>query len=93
MSGPESGDRVPEVDVAALTDDQRDGLACVNCGRSGGRVRPIDLSHELQATRLVAHADSGVCVRHVARYVATLHMRMVDIAEHAIGVLVEAEDG
>ena len=91
MSGDEH-DQVDAVDLTALTDDQREGLACINCGRSGGPMRPILTPGNPQSTIVSVHVDSGVCLRHVARYVEGLHMRMTGIAEHAVDALAQGDN-
>lgn len=79
MSGDD--DQVDAVDLNARTDDQREGLACINCGRSGGPMRPILTPDNPQSTMVFFHSDTGLCVRYISRYITGLHMRMVSIAE------------
>jgi hypothetical protein len=86
MSGGQH-DQVPEVDLSVLTDDQRSGVTCINCGTPGGRMRSIVTPNNRQSTMVFVHADTNVCLRRVARYVAELHMRIVSLAEHAADVL------
>jgi hypothetical protein len=81
----------PEVDLAALNDDQREGLACINCGSPGGPMRPIPTPDNPQSTMVFSHANSDVCIRNVARYVAGLHVRLADIAEYAVGAFARAD--
>ena len=49
MSGDEH-DQVAAIDLDALTADQRDGLACINCGRSGGAMHPVLTPDNPQST-------------------------------------------
>jgi hypothetical protein len=55
-------------------------------------MRPILTPDNPQSTMVFVHADGGVCLRHVARYVAGLHMRLVDIAEQAVDTLAQADE-
>ena len=80
------------IDLDALTEDQRVGLACVNCGTSRGAMRPIATPHDLAVARLVVHVDTGVCVRRIARDVTGLYVRLLDAAEHAAAVLAQVHD-
>ena len=75
-------DQAPKVDLSVLNEDQRSGITCINCGTPGGPMRPILTPQNRQST-MFFHADTHVCLRLIARYVAELHMSMVSIAEHA----------
>jgi hypothetical protein len=80
------------IHLAALTDDQRAGLACVNCGTARrGAMRPITTPRTLRA-QLVVHADIGVCLLMIAGYLVGLHGRLLDAAEHTVAVLTSADD-
>jgi hypothetical protein len=79
--------QVSEVDLSVLTDDQRSGVTCINCGTPGGLMRPITTSSNRQSTMVFFHADLHMCLRRIARYVAELHMRLVSLAEEASMVL------
>jgi hypothetical protein len=85
-------DLEPEVDLAALNDDQRAGLACINCAGSDGTMRAILTPDNPQSTIVFVHVDTGTCVRHVARYVGDLYLRLADIAEYAVDALRDAAD-
>jgi hypothetical protein len=85
-------DQVDAVDLDTLTDDQREGLACINCGRSGGPMRPILTPGNPQSTMVFFHADTGVCLRYIARYIASVHMRVLGIAEHAADTLAQGDN-
>lgn len=91
IARPSAHDRFPEHELAGLTEDQRDGVTCVNCNTSAGRMRPILTIDRQEPTMLLVHADTAVCVRRVARYVADLHMRLVRITEGANEALVRAD--
>lgn len=80
-------DQVPAVDLSVLNEDQRSGVTCINCGTRGGPMRPIVTPSNRQSTMVFVHADTNVCLRRIARYVAELHMRMVSVAEDAADVL------
>jgi hypothetical protein len=80
-------DLASEVDLSVLNEDQRGGVTCINCGTPGGRMRPIVTPSDRQSTMVFVHADTNVCLRRVARYVAELHMRIVSLAEDAADVL------
>ena len=54
-------------------------------------MRPILTADNPQSTMVFFHADTGVCVRYIARYITGLHTRMVSIAEDAVQVLVQAD--
>lgn len=85
-------DVLPADDLAALTEDQRNGVTCINCATSGGRMRPMLTPDGPRSAMVFFHADTAVCVRRVARYVASLHTRLVDIAEHAGEALIRADE-
>lgn len=75
------------VDLAPLTTDQLAGLACINCNRSGGTMRAIATAGNTWSPQVVAHVDPAVCVRHVARYVVGLHLRVLSVFEDATATL------
>jgi len=84
-----SGDRhdqVDAVDLDALTDDRHEGLACINCGRSGGLMRPIPTLDNPQFDHGV-RADGGVCLRYIARYITGLHVQLAEVVERAVAAL------
>jgi hypothetical protein len=84
-------DQEPDIDLAALTDDQREGLACINCASRGGPMRPILTPDNPQSTMVFVHVNTGTCVRHVTRYVGDLHLRLIRIAEYAVDALAQAD--
>lgn len=87
----DSRDQVDAVDLETLTDDQREGLACINCGRSGGPVRPIPTPGNPRSTMVFEHVDGSVCLRYIAQYITGLHVRLVDLAEHAVAAVAQVE--
>jgi hypothetical protein len=91
MSGRQH-DQMPEIDLSVLNEDQRAGLTCINCGAPGGRMRPLRTPDNPRSTKVLFHADSAVCLRHVSRSVAGLHMRLARIAEYASSALAQADD-
>jgi hypothetical protein len=87
-----SADDQELIDLAALTDDQRTGLACVNCGTSRGAMRPMATPGRPRSAQLVVHVDIGVCVRTIARDLTGLYVRLLDAAEHTAAVLAQVHD-
>jgi hypothetical protein len=50
----------PPIDLDRLTDDQREGLACIRCGRrtgGDGPMRPITTPGNPQSTMVFEHRD------------------------------------
>jgi hypothetical protein len=80
------------IDLGTLTTDQLQALTCVNCNHSGGATRAIVTPGNLWNAHVVAHTDIGVCVRHIARYVANLHMSVVEASEAAVATLDRVTD-
>jgi hypothetical protein len=54
-------------------------------------MRPILTPDNPQSTMVFVHVDPGTCVRHVARYIGDLHLRLPDITEHASEAFVRVD--
>jgi hypothetical protein len=86
-----TGDQEP-VDLAPLTTDQLTGLSCINCNRSGGATRTIPTPGNAWSTHVVAHVEPEVCVRYIARYIAGLHVSLLEASAAAATALDRVTD-
>ena len=80
------------VDLVPLTTDQLAALSCINRNRSGGATRAIPTPGNAWSTHVVAHVEPELCVRYIARYIAGLHVSLLEASSAAATALSRVND-